>query len=174
LVIAGNHKPSLRSVDEAVKRRFHLVPFTQTIAENERDAHLPEKLEAEWPGILSWAIRGCLEWQRIGLSPPPTVRAATESYLAEEDTIGQFLAECCLADDRHAATEVNALFAAWWSWAQTAGEQALTIRRFSTALVARGFERGKDAATRRAIIHGLRLRKSGSGLGPGGHYATEI
>ncbi len=31
LVIAGNHKPSLRSVDEAIRRRFHLIPFAVTI-----------------------------------------------------------------------------------------------------------------------------------------------
>ena len=28
LVVQGNHKPGLRSVDEAIRRRFNLVPFT--------------------------------------------------------------------------------------------------------------------------------------------------
>jgi putative DNA primase/helicase len=37
LVIAGNHKPSLRSVDEAIRRRFHLIPFALTIPAAERD-----------------------------------------------------------------------------------------------------------------------------------------
>jgi putative DNA primase/helicase len=105
LMIAGNHKPSLRSVDEAVKRRFNLVPFTVTIPKAERDPKLPEKLVAEWPGILAWAIEGCLEWQHIGLSPPPAVQAATASYLADEDTIGLFLAERCATDDPNASTE---------------------------------------------------------------------
>lgn len=99
LVIAGNHKPSLRSVDEAVKRRFNLIPFTETIPEAERDPKLAEKLREEWPGILAWGIAGCLEWQRIGLAPPPSVRAATESYLSDEDTIGQFLIERCALVD---------------------------------------------------------------------------
>ena len=31
LVVAGNHKPSLNTVDEAMRRRFHLMPFTVTI-----------------------------------------------------------------------------------------------------------------------------------------------
>ncbi len=84
LMIAGNHKPSLRSVDEAIKRWLNLVPFTVTIPKAERDPTLPEKLKAEWPGILAWAIEGCLEWQRIGLAPPPAVQAATASYLADE------------------------------------------------------------------------------------------
>jgi putative DNA primase/helicase len=63
LIIAGNHKPSLRSVDEAIRRRFHLVPFAVTIPEHERDLELTKKLKAEWPGILAWIIQGCVEWQ---------------------------------------------------------------------------------------------------------------
>jgi phage/plasmid-associated DNA primase len=37
LVIAGNHKPSIRNVDEAMKRRLHLIPFTVTIPPEKRD-----------------------------------------------------------------------------------------------------------------------------------------
>ena len=73
LAIAGNNKPSLRSVDEAIRRRFHLIPFTITIPAEERDRELTEKLKAEWPGILSWLIEGCLEWQTEGLRPPQVV-----------------------------------------------------------------------------------------------------
>jgi putative DNA primase/helicase len=76
LFIAGNHKPGIRGVDEAIRRRFHLVPFTITVPLKERDPELAEKLKAEWPGILAWAIQGCLEWQRIGLSPPKAVQSA--------------------------------------------------------------------------------------------------
>ena len=59
LVVAGNHKPGLRTVDEAMRRRFNLLPFTVTIPASERDAELGDKLRAEWPGILQWAIEGC-------------------------------------------------------------------------------------------------------------------
>lgn len=172
LMIAGNHKPSLRSVDEAAKRRFNLLQFAVTIPEDERDPTLPEKLKAEWPGILAWAIEGCLEWQRIGLSPPPAVQAATASYLADEDTIGLFLAERCSMDDPNATTEVKDLFAAWKDWTTLAGEYTGSIKRFSTALVTRGLQRGQDPITRRAIIHGVRLINPPSPGGPGGELET--
>jgi putative DNA primase/helicase len=68
LIVAGNHKPSLRTVDEAIKRRLHMVPFAVTIPAEERDIDLAEKLKAEWPQILNWMIHGCLEWQHIGLA----------------------------------------------------------------------------------------------------------
>src|SRR5262249_17273115 len=40
LLITGNHKPGLRSVDEAMRRRFNLIPFTVTIPPKERDKKL--------------------------------------------------------------------------------------------------------------------------------------
>ena len=84
LFIAGNHKPSLRSVDEAMRRRFHLIPFAVTIPKQDRDAQLTEKLKAEWSGILAWMIEGCLAWQRYGLNSPIAVREATEQYMESE------------------------------------------------------------------------------------------
>lgn len=174
LMIAGNHKPSLRSVDEAVKRRFNLVPFTVTIPKEERDPTLPEKLKAEWSGILAWAIEGCLEWQRIGLAPPLAVQAATASYLADEDTIGLFLAERCATDDPNASTEVKELFASWSEWSAAAGEFTGSIKRFSTALAARGLRRGHDPMSRRAVILGVRLIVRASAFGSGGAHATDF
>ena len=95
LLIAGNHKPGLRGVDEAIRRRLHLIPFTVTIPPERRDPDLFEKLKPEWPGILKWAIDGCLAWQRDRLTPPGIVREATAAYLAAEDAIAQWLDECC-------------------------------------------------------------------------------
>jgi putative DNA primase/helicase len=83
LIIAGNHKPSLNTVDEAIKRRFYLVPFTVTIPEKERDPQLAEKLKAEWPQILQWMIDGCVEWHDHGLAAPTCVTEATREYLAK-------------------------------------------------------------------------------------------
>ena len=58
LLIAGNHKPSLRTVDEAIRRRFHLIPFTVTIPPEQRDTTLGDRLKEEWPGILGLGDRG--------------------------------------------------------------------------------------------------------------------
>jgi hypothetical protein len=85
LVVAGNHKPSIRTIDEAMRRRLHLVPFTVTIPPKRRDKTLPERLLAERDGVLAWAVQGCVEWQRIGLQPPAAVMAATEEYFEAED-----------------------------------------------------------------------------------------
>jgi len=76
-----------------IRRRLHLVPFTVTIPANERDNDLPDKLKAEWPGILRWFINGCLMWQREGLNPPHVVKSATETYFEEQDAFETFKGE---------------------------------------------------------------------------------
>jgi putative DNA primase/helicase len=142
LVIAGNHKPGLRNVDEAIRRRFHLIPFTVTIPAGERDLQLPEKLKAEWPGILKWAVEGCLEWLQIGLAPPAAVRDATAEYLQDEDAFSLWLDECCVR--RRGAFETAAeLFASWKTYADRTGEYAGSQKRFSENMQTRGFNKSR-------------------------------
>ena len=155
LVIAGNHKPGLRGVDEAIRRRFHRVPFTVTVKKPDRN--LPEKLREEWPGILQWVIDGCLDWQREGLNPPPAVRHATEAYLASEDAIGQFIDECCARDPSY-VEGTAVLYARWKPWAEATGEYPGSLKRFSEAMASRGFIRDHHSCTRRAIFRGLTLK----------------
>lgn len=159
LVIAGNHKPGLRGVDESIRRRFYLLPFTVTISEPDKE--LPDKLRPEWPGILQWAIDGCLEWQRVGLAAPAMVRQATDAYLASEDAIAQWIDECC-ACDRIYAERSASLFANWKNWAETAGEFVGSQNRFAQALEDRGFERFHDSRTRQAMFRGIALQSEKS------------
>lgn len=98
LIIAGNHKPALGTVDAAIRRRMHVVPFTIEIPDAEKDPELKEKLRAEWPAILDWMIQGCLDWQERGLDPPSAVIEATQDYLEAEDTMAAWLAERCTMD----------------------------------------------------------------------------
>jgi putative DNA primase/helicase len=93
LMIVGNHKPVLHSVDEAARRRFSIIPFIRKPEAPDRE--LEKKLKQEAEGILHWMIAGCLDWQANGLVQPPSVRAATEQYFADQDVFGQWLDECC-------------------------------------------------------------------------------
>ncbi len=125
-------------MDEAIRRRLHLIPFSVTIPESERDAQLAPKLSDEWPGILQWAIHGCLEWQRIGLSPPTAVLIATADYLTAEDALGAWIEVRCERDEQ-AWTPSIELYMSWKSWAEQAGEPTGSQRHFSQKLEGRGF-----------------------------------
>ncbi len=85
LIIAGNHKPKLRMVDEAIRARLRLVPFIVTIPKEERDPKFTEKLKPEYPAILRWMIDGCIDWQANGLGDPDAVREASNDYFHSQE-----------------------------------------------------------------------------------------
>jgi putative DNA primase/helicase len=143
LIIAGNHKPGLRSVNEAIRRRLHLVPFTVTIPKEERDPQLGEKLKSEWPGVLAWMIEGCLEWQRLGLAPPKIVTEATDEYLEAQDMLAQWLNDHCEVDKK-ARESSSRLYGSWQVWCELQGEKPGHQRAFNDELEQKGFKRSKE------------------------------
>ncbi len=143
LWIVGNHKPRLENVDEAMRRRMLLVPFTVQIPPEERDANLTEKLKGEWPAILRWAIDGCIEWQRVGLAPPKIVTDATDEYFDDQDTIKQWLEDRTEDGGPYAFTPTSELFASWKEWCIERNLKPGTSHAFSDALADRGHVRKK-------------------------------
>jgi putative DNA primase/helicase len=144
LLIAGNHKPAIRNIDEAMRRRMHLIPFTITVPPEKRDPRLTEKLLAERDGILAWALQGCLLWQQQGLKQPASVVQATEEYFEAEDAMGRWLSERCNQGSNFKALTAT-LFNDWKQWAELAGEYVGAQRRFSDALLARRFDRWRNS-----------------------------
>jgi putative DNA primase/helicase len=147
LWIVGNHKPSLQTVDEAIRRRIHLVPFTVTIPPEERDKDLFEKLKPEWPGILQWATDGFLEWKKVGLSPPPVVRDATDKYLAEEDAVARWIEDECVTGKDQWGIGAR-LWTRWASWSELNKEWTGSRKSFGQELERRGYAAGKSQQVR--------------------------
>ena len=133
LWVAANHKPRISGADAALWRRIRVVPCAVTIPEGEQDKHLGEALAREAPGILAWAVRGCLEWQREGLEPPPGVRHATDDYRAEVDELGGFLRECCTVGPHTRAT-AKALRTAYEGWCEANAFDPVTPHRLGRLL----------------------------------------
>lgn len=154
LVMTGNHKPGLRNVDEAIRRRLYLIPFEANIPADKRDTGLAERLRAEAGGILAWAIQGCLQWQRVGLQAPDRVRAATADYLEQQDVLGLWLAECVNTSSGRARR--GDLYRSFKSWAEDAGEYVLPQKRFVAALESRGFRSMVVRGT--PYVEGLEIR----------------
>lgn len=159
LIISGNHKPRLRNVDEAIRRRLHMIPFDVTIPKAEQDKDLQKSLEEEWPGILYWAVDGCLQWREVGLQPPPAVRDATDEYLASEDGFALWLDECTeMVPDCPVELTVD-LFASWSAWADRTGEHKGTMRRFSQTMQGRGINKKRQAGTGKRGFEGVRIKR---------------
>jgi putative DNA primase/helicase len=136
LLIVGNHKPVLRNVDDAARRRFNIIPFIHKPATP--DKQLERKLRTEYPAILRWMIDGCLDWQRHGLIKPKAVRQATQAYFDDQDLFGQWIEECCVVG-RGEWEATAKLYASWKAYADTNGDRPGSIKSFSASMVKREF-----------------------------------
>jgi putative DNA primase/helicase len=140
LMFAGNNKPILKNVDEAMRRRMYLIPFEIKVPAEKRDSQLQKYLrEVEGGGILQWAIEGCLEWQKNGLQPPKRVMLATGEYFEEEDRIGAFFREKC---QQGAGLRVltTVLYNRYREWCDYNGEFPVSRKRFLAAIAQKGFK----------------------------------
>jgi len=157
--MAVNHKPQVKGNDSAIWRRIRLIPFTETIPPAEQDKALPEKLRAELPGILRWAVGGCLEWRREGLKAPEEVRQATGQYRSEMDVIGAFLKDECGISPAH-KEPFTTLYKRYEEWCEEGGERAETRRQFNARLKERGgFEARRSGPGGANEWYGLSLLK---------------
>ena len=140
-------KPVIRGTDHAIWRRIRLIPFDVTIPDAQQDKRLPEKLREELPGILNWAIEGCLAWQRDGLGISEEVTAATAAYREEMDVIGGWVTDQCVTGDA-LRTKASDLYAAYRTWCENAGEKPVSQRKVASLLRERGFTPDKDKHAR--------------------------
>lgn len=140
--IAVNHKPIIRGSDEAIWRRIRLIPFQVFFPPERRDLQLYQKLRTELPGILSWAVEGCLKWQKEGLEPVGKVKEWTDNYRAESDLIAQFLEEKT-SKALTAKIKASDLYRAYESWCKEHGEFVITGTKFGKRMEEKGFSKKK-------------------------------
>jgi putative DNA primase/helicase len=148
LILHGNHRPRLKNTDESMRRRVHVIPFTEVVPPEHRDKKLKDRLRKEAPGILAWTIQGCMEWHREGLNPPSAVIGARDDYFESEDVLGRWLDESCIQGDGFTATRLQ-LWNSWCEWAERNGEPARSNRWFYQQLRARGFGETKETGIRK-------------------------
>lgn len=147
LVLVTNNKPALRENTEAVWRRLRMVPFNVIIPPEERDMTLLQKLQAEWPGILTWLVRGCVEWLAEGLTEPRAVTVATLAYRSRANSVEAFLKECC-SIGQGLYTPTAHLVHAYVEWCARNRCVPVQGRALADALKAKGCEPGKIGGDR--------------------------
>jgi putative DNA primase/helicase len=160
LLFAGNHQPALSGVDAAMRRRFNMLPF---IHRPERpDESLEEKLRAEAPRILAWALHGCLDWQKHGLGRPTSVIDATNDYFEAQDMFGQWVEEFCETGPE-LWDQPTPLFENWVKFAKAQGELPGGMRVFADRLKKAGYRDDRDGKMRK--YRGISLKRQDLGYG---------
>jgi putative DNA primase/helicase len=156
--LAFNHRPVVADDSHGFWRRVHLIPFNCQFDPG-AEPELPRTLCAEAPGILAWAVRGCLEWQKEGLVPPASVVEATKAYREESDPLGDFVADrCTLHTD--ARVSVAVLFSEYAEWCLQIGEhQPLARSEFTRRLEALGCRKIRSGHNRVWTWEGIRCKQ---------------
>jgi putative DNA primase/helicase len=139
LIIVGNYKPTLASVDDAMKRRFNIIPFEHRPENPDRE--LFEKLRPEWPGILRWMVEGCMDWQAEGLLRAKSVVDKTEQYFYDEDTVAHWLEDECEVEigNRSYHDQSRDLFKSWVSFCKRNEEYPGNAKTFKSMMEKAGF-----------------------------------
>lgn len=137
--LAANNKPRVADVTDGFWRKVVLVPFEAKFEGAKEDKRLGEKLLSELPGILNWALEGCLAYQREGLNPPARCVDAVAAWRADNDPLADFLAACKVG----AGLEVkaSALYQEYERFCATNGVKAISMHAFSPLVEAHGFKR---------------------------------
>ena len=159
LLFIGNDKPSLRTVNDAMRRRLQIVEFEH---KPERpDLKLEEKLRPEWPAILRWALNGCRKWQVRGLCPPPCVITASEAYFRDQDVLSRFLDDECVVDPGNdiMRTSAHDMWEAWTKYARDNHKPPGRQNEFVSALERRGARKFRTNAARGFV--GIALKDEG-------------
>jgi P4 family phage/plasmid primase-like protien len=140
IFLAANYLPQINDPSDAMWRRIRIIPFNVSIPECQQDPRLLDKLLSELPGILNWAIEGCLAWQETGLDTPEVVTQSTQLYRSESDILADFLSEACVMGPELRVT-AKALYTAYQKWAHRT-EQRWTLGKhdFNQRMRTQGFK----------------------------------
>lgn len=152
LFISTNHKPTIRDASDGMRRRLRLIPFNARFDGEKRDLNLADTLKSEAEGILAWAVRGAVNAAKGEPAVPACVRLASDTYLTEQDTIGQFFEQCCESWD-HAIVGKAELHRAYVAWT---GGKCESQREFGNHLSERGFT-GARAKGGKHVWRGIAL-----------------
>lgn len=160
IFLASNHMPVIKSTDHGIWRRIRLIPFKVTIKEQDRNPNLENELRKELPGILNWALTGCLEWQHSGMPLPKAVQDATSEYKNEMDIVGAWIAENCVVSSCYHVTAADA-YKSFKTWCEENYNISFSKSRFGRMIRERGIEVGmKNGRIYKglALANGLNVR----------------
>ncbi len=153
--VRSNHRPEINGTDGGTWRRMLCIPFRAVIGETEKDKDLQHKLLEEAPGILAWCVRGCLSWQKHGLTIPQAVVHETSVYRSDMDILGHWIEERCIVGE-DAVVSAKYLYEDYLDWCKEAGERFISQKKLGINLRERGFLRKRVGHARQYL--GIRLK----------------
>lgn len=161
IFILANHKPVIKDTTYAMWRRIRVIPFDYTVPKKKLDPTLKNKIIAEeLPGILAWAVEGCIKYQREGLIPPKKVVKASEMFRKESNQLARFVEECCVLDKK-AKIYNKDLRNVYADWCRHMAHQPISQGAFSECLQALGLDSKRAGKKGETVWKGICLKGDG-------------
>lgn len=155
LFMASNYKPTIRGTDHGIWRRIKVIPFNKVIPDDLQDKDLKYKLMDEMPQILGWIIKGCVEWQKVGLKEPDKLKQAQHEYRSEMDVVQRWVDEVCVIDANCKETSTT-LFDNFSNYVKANKEFQLSHTMFGRNMSKKFIKKTYSGVT---YYMGLRLKK---------------
>lgn len=162
LWFATNELPLFADRTQGIWRRLLLIPFLRVVPKDQIDVYLLEKLQAEAPGILLWALLGLRRLLKQGeFTYSKVCEEAHEMQRRTNFPILAFLSECTERIEG-SALSADELWGAYLDWCKTSGLAKpkpvagflSDIQEFDPAIVVR---RETRRVLRYANVEGLML-----------------
>ncbi|MCM1975336.1 phage/plasmid primase, P4 family [Streptomyces sp. G1] len=134
LVILSNELPHFGDSSGVIARRFVLLNMRVSWLGKE-DPTLFDRLTAEMPGILNWALEGLARLQRTGrITEPASSRDAVTTMQDTASPTSAFIRERCTTGPT-CSVPVDALWTDWREWAEDNGVRPGTKQVFGRNLL---------------------------------------
>jgi putative DNA primase/helicase len=163
-VIGMNHLPNFGSHAAALLARLNIFPFDNSF-EGREDFKLTDKLLAELPGVLNWALEGLRTLRKRGtFEEPPESREIKERLTGLSSVAAGFIRDMCVVSPK-SRIDANVLFAAFNDYVTANKGRGLSAEDFAEAIrdltkgAARRGQRGHAGSGGR-VFWGIRLNNS--------------
>lgn len=154
LLLHTNHLPQCSDLSVFDSGRALVLTFGRHFEAREQDKGLKAELRqpGNQSGILNWLIQGFREYQKRGLTPPESVRSATQDYRKDSDKVARFMDEA-LEENALGEVRLSLLYSSYKIWCRDNGQYPESSR---------GFRRSLE----RAGVHIQKKRPNGSSEAP--------
>jgi putative DNA primase/helicase len=153
--MSGNGYPRIDGTDHGIWRRMLVMHWTETIAtaEQRNFEDVVRELLTEAPAILNWLIAGAVDYLNSGFFIAEDVRAATQDYRDEMDSVGQFIRDH-VESAAGVTVQARAMYDAYVAWCKVNAKHPCYETKFGRVMKTR-FKRDDTARIR--VYCGVRL-----------------
>lgn len=153
LWLSCNDLPAVRDKSLFASKRLKVIEFNRHFREDEQDNTLKDffRTPDAMTGIFSWLVDGYFKYRLWGLEMPESMLPVVRRYEKDNDTVLQFLEQCCQHTDGGCPAKV--LYENYKCWCRSNGYYVYSAKKFNAALRANPEWYSSERKVHNALIY---------------------